>query len=240
MFQLSALHHNNAMQRASFMQQRCSAMAPVPVPASAAHAHYMCFPRHAQLLQPHRALPLHIGVPLIDLADANVFGQAWGTSVDVSTIASTVAPQIFAFSIFPYAGFLYCLTRAGKTPPLALFGAIWAHCDVPRLVTRSAAQAFTFCLRLCLSPFLLVSTPSKHTAPPWPTSTGCMGGRSHCSPSPTCWCVGVVGVGMTAHCVGRSVFGVHRLCSQVVLGFRKAIRDAQEDNADQESADSTQ
>lgn len=52
----------------------------------------------------------------------NVFGQAWGTSVDVSTLASTVAPQIFAFSIFPYAGFLYCLTKSSKTPPIALGG----------------------------------------------------------------------------------------------------------------------
>ncbi len=57
---------------------------------------------------------------LLDVS--NVFGKAWGTSVDVSTLASTVAPQIFAFSIFPYAGFLYCLTKSGKTPPIALGG----------------------------------------------------------------------------------------------------------------------
>ncbi len=33
-----------------------------------------------------------------------------------------LAASLFAFSIVPYAGFLYCLTRSKKAPPLALFG----------------------------------------------------------------------------------------------------------------------
>lgn len=107
--------------------------------------------RHAQLLQPHRALPPDVCVPVIDLAEANVFGQAWGTSVDVSTLASTVAPQIFALSIFPYAGFLYCLTRSGKTPPLALFG---AH-GLPHVPRRTLRTGFYFLLA-----FVFVTIPA--------------------------------------------------------------------------------
>ena len=33
-----------------------------------------------------------------------------------------MAAQLFASSIFPYAAFLYFLTRSKKTPGLALFG----------------------------------------------------------------------------------------------------------------------
>lgn len=34
----------------------------------------------------------------------------------------SVAAQLFASSIFPYAAFLYFLTKSKKTPGLALFG----------------------------------------------------------------------------------------------------------------------
>lgn len=33
-----------------------------------------------------------------------------------------LAAQLFAFSIIPYSGFLYCLTKSKETPPLALGG----------------------------------------------------------------------------------------------------------------------
>ena len=45
------------------------------------------------------------------------FDQAWGPS------ATSIAPQLFALSLFPYLGFLYHLTRSGKiVPRLTLFG----------------------------------------------------------------------------------------------------------------------
>lgn len=33
-----------------------------------------------------------------------------------------LAASMFSFSIIPYAGFLYYLTRSKRAPPLALFG----------------------------------------------------------------------------------------------------------------------
>ncbi|PNH01896.1 hypothetical protein TSOC_012172 [Tetrabaena socialis] len=35
---------------------------------------------------------------------------------------ASVAPQLFAMSLFPYLAFLFFLTKSGKTPPLTLFG----------------------------------------------------------------------------------------------------------------------
>ncbi|KXZ56084.1 hypothetical protein GPECTOR_2g966 [Gonium pectorale] len=46
------------------------------------------------------------------------FDQAWAPSVD----ASSLAPQLFAMSLFPYLCFLFFLTKSGKTPRLTLFG----------------------------------------------------------------------------------------------------------------------
>jgi hypothetical protein len=45
---------------------------------------------------------------------------AWGVTGDLS--AQDLAASLFSFSIIPYAGFLYHLTRSKKAPPLALFG----------------------------------------------------------------------------------------------------------------------
>ncbi|KAI4364679.1 hypothetical protein MLD38_020736 [Melastoma candidum] len=42
----------------------------------------------------------------------------WAPSVDSQSIAS----QLFAFSLFPYLGFLYFITRSRTSPPLTLFG----------------------------------------------------------------------------------------------------------------------
>jgi hypothetical protein len=42
--------------------------------------------------------------------------------VDGPLMAQSIAPQLFAVSLFPYLGFLYHLTRSGKTPILTLFG----------------------------------------------------------------------------------------------------------------------
>lgn len=40
----------------------------------------------------------------------------------LQTINETLPQNLFAFSIFPYAGFLYHLTKSKKAPPLTLFG----------------------------------------------------------------------------------------------------------------------
>jgi hypothetical protein len=37
-------------------------------------------------------------------------------------MAQSIAPQLFAMSLFPYLGFLYHLTKSGKAPKLTLFG----------------------------------------------------------------------------------------------------------------------
>ncbi|KAK9829166.1 hypothetical protein WJX72_004276 [[Myrmecia] bisecta] len=47
---------------------------------------------------------------------ASIFDTAW--SVDSQALAS----NLFATSIFPYAGFLYHLHRSKQAPPLTLFG----------------------------------------------------------------------------------------------------------------------
>lgn len=42
----------------------------------------------------------------------------WSPNIDSQSIAS----QIFAFSLFPYLGFLYFITKSKSTPKLTLFG----------------------------------------------------------------------------------------------------------------------
>lgn len=37
-------------------------------------------------------------------------------------MVQSIAPQLFAFSIIPYSGFLYYLTKSKQAPPVALFG----------------------------------------------------------------------------------------------------------------------
>eukprot|EP01025_Chloroclados_australasicus_P043571 TRINITY_DN4674_c0_g1_i1.p1 TRINITY_DN4674_c0_g1~~TRINITY_DN4674_c0_g1_i1.p1 ORF type:complete len:187 (+),score=4.79 TRINITY_DN4674_c0_g1_i1:61-621(+) len=46
------------------------------------------------------------------------FVQAWGPSLNNEALA----PNLFAVSIFPYAAFLYFLTRSKQAPKLTLFG----------------------------------------------------------------------------------------------------------------------
>ncbi|GIL79525.1 hypothetical protein Vretifemale_8853 [Volvox reticuliferus] len=46
------------------------------------------------------------------------FDQAWAPAVD----ATSLAPQLFAMSLFPYLCFLFFLTKSGKTPRLTLMG----------------------------------------------------------------------------------------------------------------------
>lgn len=50
----------------------------------------------------------------------NPFELAWGSVGNVGP--QDLAAQLFAFSIIPYSGFLYCLTKSKETPPLALGG----------------------------------------------------------------------------------------------------------------------
>jgi hypothetical protein len=42
----------------------------------------------------------------------------WAPSIDSQSIAS----QLFAFSLFPYIGFLYFITKSKTSPNLTLFG----------------------------------------------------------------------------------------------------------------------
>jgi hypothetical protein len=48
---------------------------------------------------------------------------AWGVDVDYDNLYQTLPQNLFAFSIIPYAFFLYYLTKSKSvTPPLVLFG----------------------------------------------------------------------------------------------------------------------
>jgi hypothetical protein len=48
---------------------------------------------------------------------------AWGVDVDYGNLYQTLPQNLFAFSIIPYAFFLYYLTKSKSvTPPLVLFG----------------------------------------------------------------------------------------------------------------------
>ncbi|KAL3652761.1 hypothetical protein CASFOL_002442 [Castilleja foliolosa] len=42
----------------------------------------------------------------------------WAPSID----SQSIAPQLFAFSLFPYMGFLYFITKSKSAPKLTLFG----------------------------------------------------------------------------------------------------------------------
>ena len=48
--------------------------------------------------------------------------QAWGVGIDQKTLTETIPQNLFAFSIVPYIGFLYHLTKSKDTPKLTLFG----------------------------------------------------------------------------------------------------------------------
>ncbi|CAK9163050.1 unnamed protein product [Ilex paraguariensis] len=42
----------------------------------------------------------------------------WAPNID----SASIAPQLFAFSLFPYIGFLYFITKSKSAPKLTLFG----------------------------------------------------------------------------------------------------------------------
>ncbi|KAG2430006.1 hypothetical protein HYH02_013834 [Chlamydomonas schloesseri] len=54
----------------------------------------------------------------LQVAQVFPFDQAWAPDVN----AASLAPQLFAMSLFPYLCFLFYLTKSGKTPKLTLFG----------------------------------------------------------------------------------------------------------------------
>ena len=54
---------------------------------------------------------------LLDI-DVGFFNTAWAPNLN----ATSLAPQIFAFSIFPYIGFLYHLVKSEKYPRLTQIG----------------------------------------------------------------------------------------------------------------------
>jgi len=53
---------------------------------------------------------------ICNVSPLDAFSVAWNVN------AQDIAGNLFAFSIFPYAAFLYYLTRSKQMPPLALFG----------------------------------------------------------------------------------------------------------------------
>lgn len=67
-----------------------------------------------------RLPPRITGRKQLHTVHVNPLDIAWGTSVNFD--AQSLAANLFASSIFPYAAFLYYLTRSKKTPGLALFG----------------------------------------------------------------------------------------------------------------------
>ncbi|KDP25317.1 hypothetical protein JCGZ_20473 [Jatropha curcas] len=55
----------------------------------------------------------------IVVCDASLFPvDPWAPTIDSQSIAS----QLFAFSLFPYIGFLYFITKSKSAPKLTLFG----------------------------------------------------------------------------------------------------------------------
>ncbi|PNW80066.1 hypothetical protein CHLRE_08g376450v5 [Chlamydomonas reinhardtii] len=54
----------------------------------------------------------------LQVAQVFPFDQAWAPDVNTASLA----PQLFAMSLFPYLCFLFYLTKSGKTPKLTLFG----------------------------------------------------------------------------------------------------------------------
>lgn len=56
------------------------------------------------------------------LVRSGFLDQAWGVGIDQKTLTETIPQNLFAFSIIPYIGFLYHLTKSKDTPKLTLFG----------------------------------------------------------------------------------------------------------------------
>lgn len=70
----------------------------------------------------HRVVQEHRGRANIQVVKSGLLDQAWGVGIDQKTLTETIPQNLFAFSIIPYIGFLYHLTKAKDTPKLTLFG----------------------------------------------------------------------------------------------------------------------
>ncbi|XP_022146036.1 uncharacterized protein LOC111015343 isoform X2 [Momordica charantia] len=69
------------------------------------------------------AIPRRISVEPCRLRNGIICGailpvDPWAPNIDSQSIAS----QVFAFSLFPYIGFLYFITKSKTAPKLTLFG----------------------------------------------------------------------------------------------------------------------
>lgn len=72
----------------------------------------------------------------------------WAPSIDSQSIAS----QLFAFSLFPYIGFLYFITKSKTSPNLTLFGFYFLLAFV-----GATSQFFFSCLNFLLIKSLFFS-----------------------------------------------------------------------------------
>lgn len=66
----------------------------------------------------------------------------WAPTIDSQSIAS----QLFAFSLFPYMGFLYFITKSKSAPRLTLFGFYF----LLAFVGATSKFTFLFLSQLCL------------------------------------------------------------------------------------------
>lgn len=73
----------------------------------------------------------------------------WAPNIDSQSIAS----QLFAFSLFPYLGFLYYITKSKSTPKLTLFGFYFLLAFVgatSEILSFFLMRFFLFCGIFCI------------------------------------------------------------------------------------------
>lgn len=82
----------------------------------------------------------------------------WAPNVDSQSIAS----QLFAFSLFPYVGFLYFITKSKTAPKLTLFGFYFllAFVGATSKFLQHFPCVFMFIYIYCLSCFIVLEYSS--------------------------------------------------------------------------------
>lgn len=72
----------------------------------------------------------------------------------MQTLNQTLPQNLFAFSIIPYAGFLYHLTRSKQAPPLTLFGfyflLVFVFATIPAGIYGKAWLLFPYIYSICI------------------------------------------------------------------------------------------
>ena len=135
--------------------------------------------------------------------------QAWNTGITVDSQApplpavaakwlrewlsltsiamQTLAANLFASSIVPYAGFLWHFHRSRQAPRLTLFGFYWLLVFVGVTIPAGIIGARHMHGCLCAGPVhpgpdrWVRAQPRRSTTPRCPTWTGCTGALSPCS-----------------------------------------------------------